>query len=195
MGDFKIIGITGSIGAGKSSVGRLLQKKGQTVFDLDLIGRDLIQNSPHTLSIYEKTLGPTVIKNGVLDKDETRKLLYQSPTKLEELNRQIHPLIWDAFFKAAIASKAKLVFCESAILVETKSYQKLDGLIVVTSPWEKRRERLLSRGEKDPDSIEKNQLSEAAKIKEATFVIKNEGIETDLENQVDQVLNQLLSRH
>ncbi len=195
MGDFKIIGITGSIGAGKSTLGEMLRKRGYAVIDLDLIGRELIQTSAEALAIYEKVLGPSVIRNGALDKEETKRILFQSPPKLKTLNSLIHPLIWDVFFKKAIAAKVPIVFCESALLVETGSYKKMDSLIVVTSPWIKRRERLLLRGEKDPDLIEKNQLPEREKVKVASFVIKNDLGEEEMNAQLETVLNQLISRH
>lgn len=88
----KIIGLTGGIGSGKTTVAKMFQDLGVPIYISDLEAK-AITNEPETLKIIQHKFGSEIIKNGVLDRAAMAEIVFNNPEKLKQLNAIIHPLV------------------------------------------------------------------------------------------------------
>jgi dephospho-CoA kinase len=184
------IGITGGIGSGKSYVSNLFAEKGIPVYNSDTRAKWLTENSPEILSILRSHFGDSIFIEGKLDRKELGNIVFNNSTELKWLNDLIHPAVqkdFEAFYTDHIDTE--YVIKEAAILIEAGTYQKLDGLILVTAPDEVKIERVMKRDNASREQIlnrMKNQIPDDKKVKYAQWVIFNDGVE-DVKKQVEEV--------
>jgi dephospho-CoA kinase len=184
------IGITGGIGSGKSYVSNLFAEKGIPVYNSDTRAKWLTENSPEILSILRSHFGDSIFIEGKLDRKELGNIVFNNSTELKWLNDLIHPAVqkdFEAFYTDYIDTE--YVIKEAAILIEAGTYQKLDGLILVTSPDEVKIERVMKRDNASREQVldrMKNQIPDDKKVKYAQWVIFNDGVE-DVKKQVEEV--------
>lgn len=185
------IGLTGGIGAGKSTVAELLRKRGIVVVDLDLVGRELLSTQTSLTPEIVKLCGPSVVKDGTLDRGEVRKIVFNDPVKRDQLETLLHPLIIAEFEKRAqqeFKKGTRLVVCEAALLVEGGYHRKLDGLVVVSAPESMRRDRVVLRDGISEDLFEamvKTQAPDKERQGAATYLLYNDGDSEKIESQVE----------
>ena len=193
----RVLGLTGNIGSGKSTVARLLAARGVPVVDADQIAREVVQpGRPAHREIAERFPG-VIGPDGALDRKALAALVFNDSREREALNQITHPRIAEEVSArlGALASAGRpLAVYEAALIVENGLHRGLDGLIVVTAPEEAQIARLKARdgmSEAEARARIAAQLPAADKLRHATYVIDNQGSEADLAAQVDRLLEKL----
>ncbi|MFM7007305.1 MAG: dephospho-CoA kinase [Flavobacteriales bacterium] len=186
------IGLTGGIGAGKSTVARVLQKMGYPVFFSDAEAKRLYDTNPLLKKELIVLFGDDVYQSGLFQNQVLAQKLFQNPSLKQKVSQLIHPLVRQKFEQWALQQKTTLVFNEAAILFETGAYLNFDATILVLAPVELRKQRVAERDGMSIAQIEQriaNQWSDAEKIKLASFVIENDG--QPLLSQIEKVISEL----
>lgn len=177
----KIIGLTGGIGSGKTTIAKFFEAEGIPVYIADLEAKKIIQEK-ETIQLIVKSFGKSVVKNNIIDSKILSALVFNNPEKLKILNAIIHPLV-KVHFENWILQHLKNVFVikESAILFESGSYHYYDKIITVYCSEETRIKRVMLRDQcSRTDVLDriKNQWTDAQKIEKSDFVIENENLES-----------------
>ena len=174
----KLIGITGGIGAGKSTVSTICKHLGFKVYNSDQRAKEIVSED----SIIKKKLisffGNNIYKNGVLDRKFLSDKIFNDKSSLEQINSIIHPAVKKDFNGWVINnSNEKILFKESALLLESGAYKELDKIILIVSDKNLRVSRVLNRDQnrskKEIESIIDKQIDEVDAIKYADIVIDN----------------------
>jgi len=171
----KVIGLTGGIGSGKSTIANLFIQKKIPVYNSDIEAKKIMQLPKTILSIQNK-FGKSIIKNNQIDTKELATMAFSNPDKLKVLNQIIHPLVKNDFEKWLQLQQSKFVIKESAILFEAGIDKNCDAIITVTAPKEVRIERVISRDNSTRKEVLnriKNQWTEDRKVAKSDFVIQN----------------------
>lgn len=189
----KIIGLTGGIGSGKTTVANYLIAKGIPVYIADLEARKITE-SKKVINQIEKVFGVDVIENNKVNRAVLATIVFKDKKKLAQLNAIIHPEV-KKHFKKWLKSKVdyKFVVKESAILFESGSYEDCDAIILVTAPLETRIERTMKRDNVDKESVLQrinNQMPEEEKKIKSDYIIQNTSLK-DTHVQLDELLNYL----
>jgi dephospho-CoA kinase len=172
----KVIGLTGSIGMGKSTTAAMFRDAGIPVYDADAAVHDLYDQGGAAVGPVGEAF-PGVVKNGRVDREELRKRVLGQPDELKRLNAIVHPLVGRdrvGFFKAAEASGADMVILDVPLLYETGGHANVDAVVVVSAPPEMQRERVLARPGMTPDRLDAilaQQLADAEKRARAHYVV------------------------
>jgi dephospho-CoA kinase len=191
----RLFGLTGSIGAGKSTVARLLAREGVPVIDADQLAREVVRPGQPALRDIAARFGPFVVRpDGTLDRKALGARIFADAEERKALNAIVHPRIAQASAaQVAALSEAghRAAVYEAALIVENGLDRGLDGLIVVTAPEEVQLARLVLRDgltEAEARARLAAQLPVAEKLNRATFVIDNRGAPAELEAQVQKLL-------
>ncbi|WP_455477813.1 dephospho-CoA kinase [Bartonella sp. B10] len=184
----KIIGLTGSISMGKSTVADFFRQAGVSVFSADEVVHKLYDSEP-ILSIISRTF-PSVIVNGKVDRLKLSDILIGDDKKLKTLEKIIHPIVQEkerAFVNKARRQRKKLVVLDIPLLFETNGENRVDVVVVVSAPLEIQKKRVMIRenmSEKKFEFINSKQMSDEKKRERADFIIDTG---KDLENTRQQV--------
>jgi dephospho-CoA kinase len=170
-----IIGITGGIGSGKTTLLDNLRFEGYDVYDSDLEARRLQNEHPVIKKQLITLFGQNIYNSSGLNRSELAKIVFEKKELLLKLNEIVHPVVREDFQNwVKIHSSKKVVFVESAILIESGFYMLVDKVVLMLANEEMRIRRVIKR---DGVSIEQvkarmsNQLSDEVKIPLADFVI------------------------
>ena len=183
------LGITGSIGSGKSTVCKIFKELGVPVFGSDDEGRRLLAEDDTVKEQVIALLSDAVLTDGKLDRKKIGAIVFGDPEKLKSLNAIIHPRVYLSFEEWCSKQTTDWVVQESALLFETKAYLAVDTTLVVTAPEDIRIKRVMARDNITEDEVRprmKNQMSEEKKLEYADNVIVNDG-EQNLEDQVKKL--------
>ena len=171
-----IVGLTGGIGSGKSTIAKLFEIFGCIIFDSDSVAKQLYFD-PIIKSHITKLLGEeSYISENKINKKYISTIIFSNSNKLEQLNQIIHPAVIIALKKIKEKNPDKIIIKESALLFEAKLEKEVDKIILVVSPQEDRIKRVMLRdGISKEDVLKKikNQLPDAIKIKKSDFIIEN----------------------
>ena len=185
----KIVGLTGGIGSGKTTVAKMFEKLGVPIYIADLEAKN-ITNKPSTLKLIQEKFGDQVIQNDELNRAAMAKIVFSNPQKLSELNAIIHPLVALHFKEWLKNNKTeKFVIKEAAILFETNMHLNCDFVITVSAPIEIRIKRVLERDNTSEQEIRNridNQWTDEKRIALSDFVIENINLESTMQ-QVNQI--------
>lgn len=188
------IGITGGIGSGKSVVANILQQMGFPVYDSDSRAKALTQTNADIRQQLTAMFGDNLFKDNILDKKALSQLIFSSDINLKAVNAIIHPVVVGDFATWTTRQNAAAVFLESAILMESGLYQKMDKIILVTAPEKLRIDRVMKRSQLSEKEIRQRmqmQKGEEALAEKADFVILNDEKHL-LIPQVRSILQKLL---
>ena len=139
------VGVTGGIGSGKSSVCKVFGTLGIPVFEADEEARKITESDERVKKSLCEIAGTDLYMSGFLDRKLLASLIFNDKSKLEEVNRLVHPLVFQAFGEWAGNQDAPYVIMEAAILFESGAHRLVDKTIVVTAPDDERLERVSSR--------------------------------------------------
>ncbi|MBN8565322.1 MAG: dephospho-CoA kinase [Flavobacteriales bacterium] len=189
----KLIGLTGGIGSGKTTVAKMFAAKGIPVYIADEEAKKLM-NTSEIIQAIENEFGKEVINNGKINRTLLAEKVFNNKEKLNDLNQIVHPAVKEDF-KSWLQKNRDFpyVMKETAILFETGGNKDCDLVITVTAPLSERISRIINRDNTNEQSIKdriKNQLDDDFKIKHSDFVIQNNTIEST-ENQVDEIVKAL----
>lgn len=162
------VGLTGGIGSGKSTVGRMLADRGATLIDADQIARELTSPGGLAMASIAQTFGPEFVDaNGALDRARMRERAFSQPDSRKQLEAIIHPLVaqvTEAQARAAEAADGHLLVFDIPLLVESAQWpRKLDAVIVVDCPNETQIARVMERNALDRCAIEAIIASQASR--------------------------------
>ncbi|TSA86700.1 dephospho-CoA kinase [Deinococcus detaillensis] len=189
------IGLTGSIGAGKSTLTRLLRQRGFTVLDADEQAR-LVTREPQTLRDIEAAFAGVVV-GAELDRPALSARVFGHPEELAKLNAIVHPRVrarMAALEQAAVAAGAGTIFQDVPLLFEGGSHHLFDVVLLVDAPLEVRLERVLARDNLSREAAlarDAAQMPAAKKRELADVVLDNGGDEAALAAQLDEILARL----
>jgi dephospho-CoA kinase len=178
----KIIGLTGGIGSGKTTVAKYFASKGIPVYIADDAAKNIMNDKKVVQEIQSIFSENVIQENGLLNRNLIRKLVFNDKYKLDQLNNIVHPKVKTDFENWLKQHKNyPFVIKEVAILFETNGQKYCDATILVTAPIETRIKRVLVRDSTSRENILQiinNQLSEDEKRKLATYVITNIDLNT-----------------
>lgn len=188
----RIIGITGGVGAGKSSVLEILKTKyGAKILLADLVAHELMEPGSEGLKRVVDALGNSFLKgDGSVDRKALADLLFRDPQALKQVNSIIHPMVWEYMKSSARESEQSLIVIEAAVF-DTAPAGLFDEIWYVYTSEENRIRRLMeSRGytREKCESIIKRQDSEAAYRKIADRMIDNNKTAKETEQQIKEIL-------
>ncbi|MGH6992246.1 MAG: dephospho-CoA kinase [Caulobacteraceae bacterium] len=193
------IGLTGSVGMGKSTTAGFFADEGAPVYDADAEVHRLYAKGGAAVGSVEAAF-PGVAREGAIDRKSLAERVLGDPDALARLNAIVWPLMADArrtFFEEARAAGAEVVVLDIPLLLETGGAERVDVVVVASAPPEIQRQRVLSRSDMTPakfEAILAAQMSDAEKRARADFVIDTgEGFEFARE-QVRSVLDRLRRR-
>jgi dephospho-CoA kinase len=194
----KVIGLTGSIGMGKSTTAAMFREAGIPVYDADAAVHDLYDEGGAAVGPVGEAF-PGVVRDGRVDREELRKRVLGQPDELKRLNAIVHPLVGQdrvGFFRKAEADGADMVVLDVPLLFETGGHANVDAVVVVSAPPEMQRERVLARPGMTPDRLDAilaQQMADAEKRARAHFVVDTgRGLEAARE-QVREIVARLRS--
>ena len=192
-----IIGLTGSIGMGKSTAAKRFQALGVPVIDADALVHGLYAGA--AVAPIEAVF-PGVTTDGRVDRQKLGAMLLADPAGFKRLEAIVHPLVFKAEQAALAAAKqggASLAVLEIPLLFETKGEARVDVTVVVSAPAEVQRQRVLARPgmtEEKFAQILSRQLPDAEKRRRAAFVVDTGSTITDTEAQIDMIVADLRAR-
>src|SRR5690606_25320381 len=173
-----IIGLTGSIASGKSTVSKMLEKKGYPIIDADKVARQVVEPGSETLKKIEVLFGAEVIKqDGTMDREKVGALIFSNPAMRKQLNDIIHPAIRGEMLRqrsAYLAEGYQTIIMDIPLLFESKLQHFVDKILVVSVTEENQLARLMLRNglsEQDAKSRISSQLPTTGKEEGADAVI------------------------
>ena len=185
-----IIGLTGNIGSGKSTVAAFLREMGYPVLDADL----LAERARELKKAELKALFPEAFLGEELDRRRLAQLVFSDPQKLRALEELIHPEVRRLLEEELSRLEAPLVFVEIPLLFEKGWEGRLQGTILVAAPLEERLKRAMARSGLSREEVlarERAQMPEEEKRRRAAWVLENRGSLEDLRAQVQALLGEI----
>jgi len=189
----KIIGLTGGIGSGKTTVAKIFGELGAPVFIADDAARE-VMNSREMSDLLLKEFGSGIFDDHVLNRKKLAAIVFEDREKLSVLNNIVHPAVQRLFNDwLKMQEHADFVIREAAILFESGSYKDCDKIITVTAPLDIRIERVMQRDKVAPEEVlrrMKHQWTDAQKIEKSDFVIVNDDLNS-LGDKVREIFENL----
>lgn len=195
-----LVGLTGGIGTGKSTVARMLEKRGAVVFDADVLARQAVAPGTPGFDQVVERFGPNVLApGGGLDREALASIVFSDPAARRDLEGIVHPEVRRMFAEGCeeYRDSDRVVVFSAPLLVETGMHTAFDLLIVVSAPVATQIGRLMrdrGMGERDIQARIAVQLPLEAKAEVADILVNNEGTLEDLERRVELVWRDLDAR-
>ena len=189
------VGLTGGIGAGKSTVAKILLELGFPVYNSDKRAKWLMNNDSILKNKITSIFGENSYINGVLNTNFISNIVFSNSKKIVHLNSLVHPFVskdFDKWLKLNISHN--IIFKEAAILIESGAYLKMNKIILVESRNDLKIERILKRDSTDYNSIKKrmdSQSSDTKNKKYVDYIIENNENLESLNIKVDLVIQQI----
>jgi dephospho-CoA kinase len=188
-----IIGLTGGIGSGKTTVSNLFKNLGVPIIDTDVIARELVDNDHSVLEEITDAFGKSILDDdGLLDRNILAKIIFSQEHKKQQLEKILHPKIRTKVEKAIKIYRAKpnqpqYIIVVIPLLFETNFHQLIDKILVVIANEENKIKRIIQRDGRTPEdilSIIKSQVSDSKRISEADDIIENNSDIKELETKI-----------
>jgi len=190
-----IVGLTGGIGSGKSTVARFFMQLGVPVYFADLEAKKLMHTSLELKKRIIELFGDMAYKKEILNSSFIAEIVFKDQQKLQRLNDIVHPAVKEDFEHWVQLQKAPYVIQENPLIFEKQSLGDFDAVITVTAPKQSRIQRVIDRdGLTENQVLDRmsNQMDDQVKVKGADFVIHNEVLQDTLD-QTTRIHQQLLS--
>ena len=187
-----IIGLTGSIGMGKSTTAKMFAEAGVPVWDADAAVHRLSASGGAAVEPF-RALRPDVIEDGAVSREALKRWMAEVPSALKQIETIVHPLVAQDRAAFLANTTADLVVLDIPLLFETGGNTAMDAVVVVSAPEDVQRERVLARGTMDEatfESIRAKQTPDAEKRAKADYVIETLTLEA-AQAQVQSVLDDI----
>ena len=192
----KIIGLTGGIGSGKSSVLEIFKKIGISTYNADESAKELISSDKKIIYSIKQLFGEDIYNENELNSKLVSKIVFNDKEKLKSLNSIIHPAVALDFNKFCLKHRNEsYIVKEAAIIFETKTENLFNKIIYVKTPEEIRIDRVMQRDNLSRDDVLnriQNQINETSIIDKCDFVIDNINY-NELEQKVLEIHNTLIN--
>ena len=189
----KIIGLTGGIGSGKTTIANYFKDLGIPVYIADDEARK-ISEFPEVVQAIKAVFGNEVFNNEKLDRVKVAEIVFNNQTKLKQLNEIIHPAVKKHFENWILQhSNFPFVVKEAAILFESGAYKDCDIVISVIAPLETRIQRVIQRDGVTRDDVLKrikNQWTDEERISKSQYVIENINV-VEAKKEVENILKKI----
>jgi dephospho-CoA kinase len=195
-----LVGLTGGIGSGKSTVAHLLEKLGAIVFDADVLAREVVApGTPGHQAVVERFGANVLAPGGELDREALASIVFADPSARRDLEAIVHPEVRRRFAEGSeeYRDTDRVVVFSAPLLVETGMYTAFDVLLVVAASVETQIERLMRDRGMSEAAIRARidaQAPAEAKAEVADVLIENVGTREQLEERVAEVWNELAAR-
>jgi len=196
-----VIGLTGGIGTGKSTVSQILKDRGFPVIDLDVISHEVIEFSSVVEKIVQnfgrEVLDEDEAGNCTISREKLGKIIFADKEKRLALNSIMHPEILKVMHKKILECKLeknKIIFVEVQLLFEVQWEKEFDYILLVAAKRDMQVRRVLERDKRSEEeawNIINSQMSLDEKREKSDFVIENDGNMDDLNKKVDKFLKSL----
>ena len=195
-----LVGLTGGIGSGKSTVARMLEERGAVVFDADLLAREAVEpgTQGHT-AVIERFGADVLAPGGELDREALASIVFADPSARRDLEQIVHPEVRRLFAEGSEAYRDtdRIVVFSAPLLVESGMHTAFEILVVISATVATQIERLMrQRGMSEP-AIRARIDAQAPledKAAVADFLVDNEGTLAELESQVERLWHDLSAR-
>jgi dephospho-CoA kinase len=184
-----MIGVTGGIGSGKSTVCSLFEKKSVPIFYADAVAREISETT--ALNDIVKEFGKDILSSpSTLDRKKLAGIVFNDPKELERLNSIIHPLVFESFhrWKAGLPPQTKYALAEAALMFESGMFELMHYVLAVIADEDRRVERTVARDHSDDATVRarmKHQISLEELLELSDFQIHNNGSLADLSGKVN----------
>jgi dephospho-CoA kinase len=185
-----IVGLTGGIGAGKSTVANMFAQLGALTIDADQLARQAIEKGSPGFDEVVSTFGNEILSDGEIDRQRLGTIVFKDAAKRKQLEAIVHPRVQEALAnKIKGLSPGDILIYEIPLLAETGSAKKFDYVITVESDIENRLDRLFERGLEEDEAQRRidAQASQSEREAVADYVIVNDGERADLFGEVAKV--------
>ncbi|HKN80867.1 MAG TPA: dephospho-CoA kinase [Actinomycetota bacterium] len=195
-----LVGLTGGIGSGKSTVARLLEDRGAVVFDADLLAREAVEpGTPGHTAVIERFGADVLAPGGELDREALASIVFADPSARRDLEQIVHPEVRRLFAEGSeeYRDTDRVVVFSAPLLVETGMHTAFEILVVVSATVATQIERLMRQRGMSEASIRARIDAQAPledKAAVADFLVDNEGTLDELESQVERLWNDLSAR-
>ena len=199
--EIMVIGLTGGIGTGKSTVSQILKGRGFPVIDLDVISHEVIEFSSVVEKIVQnfgrEVLDEDEAGNCTISREKLGKIIFANKEKRLALNSIMHPEILKVMHKKILECKSeknKIIFVEVQLLFEVQWEKEFDYILLVAAKRDMQVRRVLERDKRSEEeawNIINSQMSLDEKREKSDFVIENDGNMDDLNKKVDKFLKSL----
>ena len=192
----KIIGLTGGIGSGKTTVTDFLKKKGYQVIDADVIAREIVETGSEVLSKLVSHFGESILQpDGSLNRQKLADLAFENTAQKDVLDRITHGAIIETISSQIksiqLQQKPSLAFVDAALLIETGLYKNMDEVWLITAQEDLRIQRVMDRDHLDADRVQQRilaQMSDEQKAHYSSRVINNSGTILELYDTIEKIL-------
>jgi len=186
-----IIGLTGGIGSGKTTVANLFAERGAPIIDADIIAREVTTPDKPAFQTIVKHFGPEIMQdNGTLNRTKLRQIIFKDTKERLWLEQCLHPLIRDEMSRQISHLSAPYCIAVIPLLLEVEFFSFINRILVVDTSESEQVKRTLLRdnlSKTDVEDILHNQASRAYRLAKAHDVITNDGVIDDLIPQVDRL--------
>jgi len=195
-----LVGLTGGIGSGKSTVARMLEERGAVVFDADLLAREAVEpGTPGHTAVIERFGADVLAPGGELDREALASIVFADPSARRDLEQIVHPEVRRLFAEGSEAYRDtdRIVVFSAPLLVESGMHTAFEILVVVSATVPMQIERLMRQRGMSEAAIRARIDAQAPledKAAVADFLVDNEGTLAELESQVERLWHDLSAR-
>lgn len=191
-----VVGLTGGIGSGKSTIADLFAQLGVTIVDADLVAREVVAKGSPLLQQIVNHFGATILTStGELNRELLRQIIFEQPKEKEWLNNLLHPAIRQAMLQQLAQKQQGYVLWVVPLLIENNLTSFCDRVLVVDVSEDTQIQRATSRDKNDPSLIKQimaNQVSRSVRLAQADDIIENN---QDLPQNLDNLRQQVAKLH
>jgi len=195
-----LVGLTGGIGSGKSTVARMLEKRGAVVFDADVLAREVVEpGTPGHTAVLERFGANVLAPGGELDREALGSIVFADPAARRDLEAIVHPEVRRRFAEGTEVYRdtERVVIFSAPLLVETGMHSAFEVLVVVSASNATQIDRLMRDRGMSEEAVRSRIAAQAtpdARAEVADVLVDNEGTLEELERQVDRLWSDLSAR-
>lgn len=193
----KIVGLTGGIGSGKSTVAKFFEQNQIPVYNSDWEAKKLMNEDEIVKNQIIELFGENAYQNNQLNRKFIADQVFVNKELLAQLNQIVHPAVQQHFLNWVNSQNSDFVVKEAAILFESGAYKSCDFVVTVAADEEIRIQRVIQRDEISPDEVKnriQNQWSDAQRMEHSDFVIYNNAGLDELYDSFQQTYQQILAK-